>query len=707
MASLARGRACWLRHAAGLLLYCALALVVTIMLPATPARAADDTVTINFVDADIDSVAAAIGKITGRNFVLDPRVKGKINIVSASPVPVSAVYDIFLSALRLQGFTAVDSGNVTKILPEALAKMQGGAAAPQPASGDRLVTRVYSLKYASASELVPVLRPIISPNNTIAVYATKNALVITDYAENLRRIERIIKAVDRPGDGEPVVLPLRHASASDVAQTVSKLLVDDADAAGKGGAADARKRVSIAADVRTNSVIVRSDNPALVARVRSTVRQLDEPTGAAGNIHVVYLKNADATQVAKTLRAILTGQSPAPEPSRGAPTGAMQQGLSVTAGLGAGSSGAAGFGGASAEVASSTSPSAIAGGAIVQADTASNAVIVRAPDAIFANLKGIIEKLDVRRAQVFVEALIVEIAADLAAEFGVQWQFLQNPATSGTQVFGGTNFGARGSGNNIIQGSLDLGSLGRGLNLGVIKGTIDIPGIGTITNLAALARALETKAHADILSTPNLLTLDNEEARIVVGQNVPFITGQYAQTGGAPSVTPFQTIERQDVGLLLRIKPQISEGGTVRLQIYQELSNVEDNTNPAGIVTNKRSVESIVLVDDGQIIVLGGLMQDRTVRTVEQLPVLGDIPLIGELFRYETRAKEKRDLMVFLRPVVLRDSASYKGLTSDRYQQMIGAQEKSRMPHHLFLPDIEVPRLPSLEPEAPAAPAPR
>jgi len=676
---------------------CLLAALLALGVAPRTVPAADDRVTLNFVDAEIASVAAAIGEITRRNFVLDPRVKGKINIVSSRSVPTSSVYGIFLSALRLQGFTAVDEGGVTKIVPEALAKMQGEDPPPREgAPGDQLLTRVYALKYASASELVPVLRPIISPNNTIAVYASKNSLVITDYAGNLRRIERIIKAIDRPGDGAPVVIALRHAAAGDVAKTVSKLLVEEAaTAGGKAGAADPRKGLSVVADLRTNSLIVRSDNPALVARVRTIVSQLDAPTGAAGNIHVVYLKNADATHVARTLRGILTGEAGAPEPARGlGATG--QQGMASGSGLGSGSASAAGFSRASAETVSAAPAPTAAGGAIVQADTASNSIIVMAPDAIFANLKSIIEKLDVRRAQVFVEALIVEIAADKAAEFGVQWQYLQNPATAGSQVFGGTNFG--GAGANIVAGSLDLSSLGRGLNLGVIRGTIDIPGIGTITNLAALARALETKGNANILSTPNLLTLDNEEARIVVGQNVPFLTGQYAQTGSTATVTPFQTIERQDVGLLLRIKPQISEGGTVRLQIYQELSNVVDTSNPAGIVTNKRSLESMVLVDDGQIIALGGLLQDTTVRSVEQLPLLGDIPLLGELFRYERRTQEKRNLMVFLRPLVMRDANSYKGVTADRYNQMLGEQDKAQMPHHPMLPDLEVPRLPSLGP---------
>jgi general secretion pathway protein D len=333
---------------------------------------------------------------------------------------------------------------------------------------------------------------------------------------------------------------------------------------------------------------------------------------------------------------------------------------------------------------------------MVQADPASNAVIISAPDAIFANLKGVIEKLDVRRAQVYVEALIVEVTADKAAEFGIQWQSVPDLSTRETRPIGGTNFGLRGGGGNIIDAAGNLATLGPGLNIGLVRGQITIPGVGTVTNLSLLARALETDAKANILSTPNLLTLDNEEAKIVVGQNVPFITGQYAQTGSATTATPFQTIERRDVGLTLRVRPQISEGGTVRLQIYQEVSSVQDRINPAGIITNKRSIESTVLVDDGQIVALGGLVQDGTDAGVEKVPVLGDIPLLGLLFRYETRRQTKTNLMVFLRPVVLRESGAHDAMTAERYRQMQDEQAKTKPAPHPVLPDIEPPTLPEL-----------
>jgi len=337
----------------------------------------------------------------------------------------------------------------------------------------------------------------------------------------------------------------------------------------------------------------------------------------------------------------------------------------------------------------------------VQADPASNALLISASDAMFGHIKAIIEKLDVRRAQVYVEALIVEITADKAAEFGIQWQSLGDLSSTQSRVIGGTNFSGTGAGANIVDAAINLGTLGPGLNVGVVKGQITIPGIGTVTNLSALARALETDANANILSTPNLLTLDNEEAKIVIGQNVPFITGQYAQTGSATTATPFQTIERRDVGLTLRVKPQISEGGAVRLQIYQEVSSVQDRTNAAGVITNKRAIESTVLVDDGQIVALGGLVQDSTSAGMEKVPLLGDIPLLGLLFRYETRKQTKTNLMVFLRPIVMRDSASYGGVTAERYKQLLGEQEKSQPPPHPVLPDYPAPQLPPLDPYGP------
>ena len=673
---------------------------------ATPVgRAADDVVTLNFVNADIDAVVKAVSEMTGRNFILDPRVKGVVNIVSARPVERSLVYPTLLSALRLQGFTAVEGDGITKIVPEADAKQQGSTVVMggKPgggvgAGGDRLVTEVFALKYESAVQLVNVLRPLITPNNAIAAVPTGNALVITDYAENLKRIEKIVGSLDVPPAGEAIMVPIRYASALDLVQIMGRLLVDSPGA--PGGTPDAQQRVTLVADTRSNSVLVRGENASRVARARALIEQLDTRGRVGGNIFIIYLKNADAVHVARTLRALFSGGSdPTSEstplqtlPGLGTPITAGAPGsapASAPPPLGAGASqGAAGF---------------TAGGATIQADAANNALIVMAPEPVYNNIRAIVEKLDVRRAQIYVEALVVEVTADRAAEFGIQWNILDPNKLNNnqTQLAGGTNFTPRGAGTNLLDAQVNLNGLAQGLNLGIIRGSITIPGIGVITNLALLARALQTDTNTNILSTPNLLTLDNEEARIVVGQNVPFITGQYAVTASATTPTPFQTIERKDVGLTLRVKPQITEGGSVRMVIYEEVSRVTDTTNPAGIITSKRSLESTVAVDDGQIIVLGGLIEDSFTDGSSRVPVVGDLPLLGALFRYDNRQRTKTNLMVFLKPTVVRNAAAGAAVTNERYDYLMGVQEGLRPAPREFWPDQTVPVLPPLLPSTP------
>src|SRR5438477_6953910 len=665
----------------------------------SPCRAADDMVTLNFVNADIDAVVKAVSEMTGRNFVLDPRVKGVVNIVSARPVPRTLVYPTLLSALRLQGFTAVEGDGITKIVPEADAKQQGSIVV-RPGTGlggDRLVTTVYVLKYESAAQLVNVLRPLITPNNAIAAVPTGNALVITDYAENLRRIDKIISSLDVPAVGEPVLVQVKYASALDIVQLMNRLLADSA-AVAPGAAPDAQQRVTLVADTRSNSILIRGDNSSRVARARSLIEQLDSPGRPGGNIFIIYLRNAEAVRVAQTLRALFSGGSDTTTvsaPLTTLPSLSAGNALGATAGVGTAPPVAAV---STTTTTNASAPGFTASGATIQADAANNALIVMAPEPIYNNIRSIVEKLDVRRAQIYVEALVVEVSADKAAEFGIQWNFLDPNRFNNnqTQVGGGTNFGTRGTGTNLLDAQVNLGSLGQGLNLGIIKGTITIPGIGTITNLALLARALESDANTNILSTPNLLTLDNEEAKIVVAQNVPFITGQYAQTGSSTTVTPFQTIERKDVGLILRVKPQITEGGSVRMVIYEEVSRVQDTTNVAGIITNKRSLESTVIVDDGQIVVLGGLIQDSFTDGSNKIPVVGDVPVVGALFRYDNRRRVKTNLMVFLKPTVVRSGAATTSLTADRYDYLIGEQQKLKPAERTFWPDPNVPELPPL-----------
>ncbi|MDH5286230.1 MAG: type II secretion system secretin GspD [Betaproteobacteria bacterium] len=655
----------------------------------TPAAAASGAVTLNFVNAEIDAVVKAVAEITGRNFIVDPRVKGTVNIVSSRPVPRNLVYPTLLSALRLSGYAAVEGDGVVKIVPEADAKTQGGAVGR--GSGDRLVTQVIVLRNESAASLVNVLRPLITPNNAIAAFPASNALVITDYADNLRRLERIIASLDQPDRSEPLVVPVKHASAIDVAALVNRLL---AEPAAQGVPADPQLRVTLVPDPRSNSILVRSDNAGRAARAKSLIEQLDTPGRPGGNLFIVYLKNAEAAKVAQTLRALLTGGSdaaPAQASSSLAPPGAFAMG---------GAQGAPGAVAAPAPPLPFSPPGAAQGGAFsangvtVQADIGNNALIVMAPEPVYNNLRAIIEKLDVRRAQVYVEALIVEVSADKAAELGIQWQALSGYNTTGTRVFGGTNFTPRGQGSNVIDVAVNPGTVAPGLNLGVMRGTVNIPGLGTITNLAFLARALETGVGANILSTPALMTLDNEEARIIVGQNVPFVTGSYATTGNASTVTPFNTVERRDVGLVLRVKPQITEGGTVRLAIYQEVSRVQEVNTTTGIILSKRALESHVIVDDSSIVVLGGLIEDRMLDGSDKVPVVGDIPVAGQLFRYDARRREKTNLMVFLRPTIVRNAGDGREITSERYDYLAIEQMRNAVGPLPFWHDPTQPQLP-------------
>lgn len=661
-----------LRHLAALALVCLLACLPRF------AHAQGDAVVLNFVNADIPSVIKAVGELTGRNFVIDPRVKGTVIITSARPVSRSLVYPILLSALRMQGFTAIEGQGATKIVPEVEAKQNWSVIRGKELNerGDRIVTQVYPLQHENAAQMLPVLRPLIGANNAIAVLPASNTLIITDYADNLRRIGAIIESVDRPSQSDATVIRLQHVSAVDLAQSLGRLMADGA--AGADGQAAGSARLAIVPDARSNALLVRSGSPSRLQTLRELVAGLDVPGALGGNIHVVYLKNAEAGKLAETLRSLVGGRL---QSAQAAPAAA---------------------GGTAAPAAATSLPSD--GSATIIADTASNSLVINAPDVVYNGLRAVIDKLDARRAQVYVEALVVEVTAEKAAEFGIQWQDLSGVNRSGTNVIGGTNLGARNTGVNIIDAAANLGAVGRGLNIGVVDGTINIPGLGTVTNLGVLARALETDANANILSTPNLLTLDNEEAKIVIGQNVPFITGQYAQTGSSTTPTPFQTIERRDVGLTLKVRPQVSEGGTVKLQIYQEISSLRDTTTAADVITDKRSIDSTVLVDDGRIIVLGGLIQDHVKDGVDKVPLLGDIPLLGHLFRSETRNRQKTNLMVFLRPHVLRDSDSADALTGDRYEFIRQRQADFRMPPHFALPDMRMDLLPELKPAPQPAP---
>ena len=655
--------------------------------PVAPSNATKpgDPVTLNFTEAEIESVARTIGLLYGMNVVVDPRVKGKLTLVTEKPVNRSTAMAQFLTSLRLQGFTMVESAGLFKVVPEGDAKLQSSAvetsdSAPKGASGGQVVTQIFRLNFESANNLVAVLRPLISPNNTINANPGNNALVITDYADNLRRIARIIAAMDVSNATEVEVIELKNAIAVDLAPLVMKLMdASGSPAAAPAGAADNGFKTTVIAESRSNTLIVRAANPARVALVKSLVEKLDQPSsksnGELGNLHVVYLKNADATKLAATLRAALSGNvsnSPVSTSSSLAP-GANQ-------------------GGSSGTTSASAGPTT---GGQVQADPSTNALIITAPDPQYRQLREVIERLDTRRAQVYVESLIAEVSADRAAEFGVQWQGALG--NNGDKTIGllGTNFGTGGS--NILNLATGGGAVvpSAGLNIGLAQQTNGVYVLGF------LARFLESSGAGNVLSTPNLLTLDNEEAKIVIGQNVPFVTGQFTNaSGGTGSVNPFQTIERKDVGLTLKVKPQISENGTVKLTIYQEVSSVQATTvaSPNGPTTNKRTIESNVLVDDGSIVVLGGLLQDEYTDSGSKVPGVSEIPFFGNLFKSDTRGRKKTNLMVFLRPVVVRDSASTERLSLDRYDQMRAGMKEAQPVPDAKLPVNGAATLPEIPP---------
>lgn len=673
-------------------------IAVTSLLAGAPglshAQRSNEPITLNFANAEIEAVARTMGAITGRNIVVDPRVKGTITLSTERPIPPSQAYNQFLATLRLSGFTVVESGGIYKVVPEADAKLQGGAVVvgTSPGSNSQIVTQIFRLNYETANNLVPILRPLISPNNTINVNPGNNSLVITDYADNLQRIGRIISALDVSNATDVEVLPLRHALASDIAPVVQRLV----DSGGSGpvaaagqGQADTSFRTTVLAEPRSNTLIVRASNGARLNLVRSLVDRLDQPASQnpMGNIYVVYLKNAEATRLATTLRAAMAGMST---------TGSQASGGGGFAAPAATTSAANTSAAGNPATAAVQGAAQVSTGGQIQADPATNSLIITAPEPQYRQLRAVIDRLDSRRAQVFVESLIAEVNADKIAEFGIQWQNILGKESSKTIGVLGTNFSVGGQNIISLQAGAASGSAlpSVGGNLGIVRN------INGTYVLAALARFLETNAEGNVLSTPNLLTLDNEEAKIVIGQNVPFITGQFTNTnsGSNGSVNPFQTIERKDVGLTLRVKPQISENGTVKLQIFQEVSSVQagSESSASGIITNKRSIESNVLVDDGAIVVLGGLLQDEFSGNQQKIPVAGDIPFFGNLFKAEKRERKKTNLMVFLRPVVVRDAAQSDALSLDRYDLMRGKQEAAQPVESKLVPVNTAPVLPPL-----------
>jgi len=592
-----------------------------------------DSVTLNFQDADIRALITTVSQITGKNFVVDPRVKGKVTLVSGDKLSADQIYNIFLSVLEVHNFAAVPAGQVIKILPSNVVKQR-----PTPTAftavespGDQQITQVYQLKFSSVQELVPILRPLLPPTSHFAPHAPTNTLVFTDTAANVQRIVKIIERIDQPDRRSDVhVVYLRYAKAQELAPILSQLTTSLRPQTGEGGT-PATQQLSVQAEATTNSLIIQAPE-AEFQLLQAVIDQLDIERPVEGDFHVVYLRHAKAANLVDLLNEVL-------ETAAGGEEGqAIPRALSVRA----------------------------------EEDT--NALVIRAPDEEFQALKNVIDKIDIRRAQIFVETIIVEIRADKAADLGVEWEFSDNGTTSGE-----------------VAGNTDFSDISGGLTVGVIDKLVENIFGEQVPNFRLIVRALKADANANILATPNILTLDNEAAEIIVAQEIPFITGQFVSdvsTGavieggddGAIAtgiVNPFQTIERKDVGLTLRITPQINEGDTVQLEIEQEVSNVSPTTveGASDIITNKRSLSATVQVDDGQVIVLGGLIRDDVFDTVEWVPILGKIPIIGALFRRKSKEAAKSNLMIFLRPKIVRSAQDIAGLTQQRYEHV---QEESR-----------------------------
>ena len=667
--------------------------------PATPAVAPSvataqrgQPVMLAFRDVEIAEVVSAFSASMGLPFLVDARVKGRITLEAPKPVSLDRAYELLVSTLSLQGFSAIRANGFVRVVPTTEAKLFVPGMS-ESAGGMSAATRIFVLQHEDANQMMASIRALVPASNPITVNPSTNSLIISDTAENLARIGEVVAALDKPELGLLRVVTLQHAHVSDLMPTVDQLVNAPRGQAAKG--AVTQQSVSLLADLANNRLLLRSFSGAKLDQTERLVRELDTSLSKPGNVNVVYLKNAEAARLVLSLQAIYTGAAASPvasipSPASPSPTqsGSMQPGAlqprpasaSVTAPVTAPAGAAA----------VSLKP-----GVMIQAEPTLNALLVVAPPSVYKEIRSVIDQLDVRRAQVYIESLIVEVNADRAAEFGVQFQYLNGLNANTVEAIGGTNFNARGGGTNLLDLAANPLAASQGLNVGVIKGTVSFGG-NTIANLGLLARALESQGGGNIIATPNLLTLDNEEAKIVIGQNVPFITGSFT-TSGSNAGNPFQTIERKDVGTTLRVRPLVTEGGVIRLQIFQEVSSVSQRLTE-GIITNKRSIESTVLVDDQQMVVLGGLIQDENSRGAGKVPGLGDIPLLGQLFRYDTTGRRKTNLFVFLRPVVIRSSEDSNRLTMGRYEAM--QAQRAAQPTR-----TNAPLLPELgQPELPAAP---
>ncbi len=638
-------------------------------LPQGPSVAQDsqqgqNLITPNYKDTEIGVIIEAVSEITGRNFIIDPRVRANVTMVSRSPLTPEAFYEAFLAVLQVHGFVAVPSGDVIKIIPDANARQVPANDLPDRVSStsDEVVTQVIAIRNVSAAQLVPILRPLIPQYGHLAAYPASNMLIISDRANNVNRMIRIIRRIDQGGDEEVDVFPLEHASAAEVVRVVNALYPPGAQAEGGTG-------VKLVADERTNSVLVSGEKAARL-RLKTLVAHLDTPLEAGGDTTVRYLRYADAEKIAAKLKdqatatAAVTGGAP---PAGGAPAGgpSTQLDKNVT----------------------------------IWADPETNALVITAPPKIMRSLMQIIDKIDVRREQVEVEAIIVEVSTTKAAELGVNWLvdgsgdsfavggFIQPLGTNAGTIIDAIRIFDDPTGSTAVPPS--------GLTIG--GGSIDETG----TSFAAILRALRSDTDTNIIATPHIITMDNQEAQIKDAREVPFITGQFTNTGNVTGgeVTPFQTIQRQEVGIILKLTPKISESDTVQLKIEQESSDIAPAIAGAvDVVTIKRTISTNVLVEDGAILVLGGLIRDRVSGGESRVPFLGKIPILGNLFKVQNSTKEKTVLMVFIKPKILRTGEQTAFQTNDKYDYIRGTQQGINKGKVRLLPREKQPLLPPLPP---------
>ena len=638
---------------------------------------AQETATLNFEDAEIGAVIATVSEITGRNFIVDPRVKGKVTVLSPTPLTPDGVYEAFLSILQVHGFAAVPVGDIIKIVPEVEAR-QGGARAPGRIASDDIITRVIAIENVSAAQLVPILRPLVPQYGHLAAYPASNMLIISDRASNVDRIENIIRRIDQTSDRDIEIVRLENAAAAEVVRIVTGLGQDSKKTD------PTATQISVVADERTNSILISGDKSQRLA-IRAMIAQLDTATDIEGYTQVVYLRHADAEQLAPVLEGY------AAQAAQTSPAG----------------------GGASATAASAPARSGGGQGDYrIIPEPGTNSLVITAPPKTMRALRSVIEQLDIRRAQVLVEGIIAEVSESKTRELGVDLAAFEDGRVAFASILGSNTLNAIGTATQAGTGStskaIGFALLQQGAN--VIVG-----GESGGLSIAAIIKALSGDGKTNILSTPSLVTMDNEEAEISVGQEVPFLTGSFTNTGtggGTGTVNPFQTIERKDVGLTLKLTPQINEGDNIKLKIEQEVSSLSaGSTSAVDLITNKRTLNTSVTVNTGDILVLGGLIDDQVVENKSQVPVLGSIPLFGELFKSRKVTKDKRNLMIFIRPTVLRDPAVADYYTKRKYNYVRDIQLEQQKRGIPLMGGENVPVTPPVEqlkrdtPPAPTSPA--